>query len=1580
MQLLHFWARRGGVTRRIAALAPCIVASLFVAVLAVHETAAQIIRRAPVLQPRGDKSRPEDQEIVAGVYLPTDRSLSRAIARAKERLAEHEYHEALAFLHTILGRDEDSFLERSGDDRGQLGLKATARKLIGELPPEGHDAYELLNGPTARRQLEAALKSGDRNGLAKVVRQFFHTSAGYEATLVLAQMEADQGHRLAAAQLYQELIDTPRAAARFEPQLSVAAALNQLAAGRSEESAATIRSLLEHKPSPEIMLSGKAATLPAPGADPLVWLAAFAGQASTSTNSQSNWLTLHGDPSRNVLSPGGKPHLRARWEARVVNEPAIESYLLGRANDFVQRNVVAIPGAHPIAVGDVVVMRTPDNVVAVDWQTGKRIWETRDEQELDTNDAQSDLAPGFDQDQRPPQGKPLEDRVWDDALATSLSSDGVRVFVVRGLSAPHDDDSIAWQIQPGFGRMGAEIATITNQLAAYDLATQGKLAWELDGSRTSGTLAGAFFLGPPLAIDNTLYVMAEVRSALYLLALDPATGHIEWQQQLIGLEQGISLDPARRRVGSTPSYAGGILVCPTSASAVVAIDVVKREFAWVYRYPREAQSPADARNLWQQQMQGQLVRANDHWLDSSAIVAENCVLITPAESAEIHCLDLHSGKQLWKRRQGDARFIGGVDHGVVLLVGSQAIQALRLSDGAPAWKHESVSLPSAALPAGQGYLSQGQYYLPLTSGQIAQIEMSSGNVTPVDAASPGLSLGNLICYRGSVLSQSPLVLDKFEQLDLLQKRTEAALAQNPADANALRDFAEIKGAAGDKPEAVKLLKRALELAPNDAVSQEMLVEVLLHELSIDYAAYRADVPLVAGLIRNRDQQIELLQIDAAGLDTTGERLAAWDAYLQLADFTADEPAYLRVDDRYTVRSDRWISSRLGAMWSKASDDERKSMSAKLVARRPTTDRPLAAGELRHYLAHLGELPAANDVRLALARFLVERDRPQEAELELLQLMAAPSPNETRAAAVELLANLDAKTSQRNTASHFDWPRGHVNAELVATTAASQKSERAAHSPGERQTGYRPLRVEQDFWPGGPATHWFVATDCSEIVGRNTLGDDVFHRTIDQSNRLKQFHDSGLVHGARMGQLLFVSLGGEVVALDSRQDSLAADGELLWPSRAADEFSADSVRPGRGLTPGKNRTGRPPVYHGASGRKRIAGAAGNAFASLGPVTPHGVVLQDQDELKCVEPLSGVLLWSRSDVPAGCELFGDGELVFAADVGNHIAYVVRVNDGQLLDKRELPKAEWLLTSGRNIAQLGFSMSDGNRVTLLTVTDIWSKKTVYRGEFPVAARVSVSEPNAVAVFAPTGEFHLIDVQTGRTIIDQKLQAMKDLQSIQLLRTNDELFLYISGEVQPQFKPIGLALDSPVINGPVYAFSLKTGEPLWPGPAVVRNRGAILAQPRDVPLLVFSDRQTIRDATNGGGSKLRVLCLDKRTGQTVYRNDSLPDTSTTRFRIRGENDSRPTVALEMSAGKILLAMTDRPRPPQPPANDDLEAPREIVERGLRGLGQRMGSALRGALERPSQALPPGPQPNPANPQKAPPPAQDNAQETDDD
>ncbi len=1544
MHLAPISERHGRTVNYRWTILPLVASGLFLATIGGSSRRAD----GQIQVPGFGRMTPGEQDTTAGVYLPTDRTLSRAITRARERLAQHEYHEALAFLHGLLGRQEDWFLERSGGAQEQLGAKATARQLIGELPPDGRDAYELLHGATARKQLEAALQSGNRDGISQVVRQFFHTTAGYEAALVLAQLEADQGHRLAAAQLYQELIDSPRAAAQFEPQLSMLAALNHLAAGKRDDAAVTMRSLIERHPSAEITFAGKKSLVPSAGADLVAWLSQFVGEPSVTAPGELNWLTARGDAARNALKPGGRPHLRTRWQARVINDPSVEAFLAGRSEDFAQRGVVVIPASRPVAVGDVVVMRTPENVVAVDWQTGKRIWETREDDELEIEEAPNRFANQFGQAEREQwaaQGNPLEQRMWDDSLVMSLSSDGERVFVLRGARVADDDQVMGWQLGPGFGRMNGEVATNTNQLAAYDIATQGKLVWEIVGARAPAPLDGAFFLGAPLAIDNTLYVMAEIRSAIYLFALDPATGQVQWHQQLVGLEQSVGLDPARRRAGATPSYDAGILICPTAASAVIAIDVVKREFAWVYRYPREPRSPAEIRNMWQNQAQTAAMRTNDNWLDSAAVIGDGHVFITPPESSELHCIDLRTGKFAWKHRQGEALFVAGIDKGTVLLVGSDGVQALRVADGSAAWQPEIVPLPEGALPAGQGYMSDGHYYLPLTTGEIAAIEAADGKLSVFRAARPGAALGNLICHRGSILSQSPLVLDKYEQLDVLKQRVEETLAANPDDATALRELAELKRTDGETTEAVELLKRAFELAAGDALAQEMLTEVLLEALATDYAAFRDDIPLLNRLIHDRQQQIELMRIEASGLEQLGQRLEAFDAYLRLADFTAEGPAHLRIEPDYSVRSDRWISGRLGALWSVASKDERAAILERLTARRPRLESPRTAAELRHYLAHADELPGANDVRRALARLLIDRKRRKEAEIEILELAASTDTKpDVTAELIELLA-AESVTKEDRDDSAKPWPRGQVDAELIPAASGAPNA-RSARAQAERQAGYRQLRIEQDTSLGPAMIDWFVAMDCSELVGRNALGVDVFHFSLDQNSWARPYRDSTLVHGGRLGRLLFVTLGGQVMAIDSPGGAVGSTSDVLWQTDPFGRYSAETLHKRRVSSEAAPRANRRPVYHAWSGRKRMAGAVGAGVCSLGPVTPRGVVFQEQDQLKCVDPLNGDLLWVRTDLPTGCELFGDMEYVFAADVGGRVAHVIRMADGWIVGKRELPKQEWLMTIGRNVAEVGFKMSRDSRLLTIRLSDIYSGKVLYEHEFPISSRVCVVEPDTIAIYEPTGHFQLIDARNAEIRVDEQLEPLADVQNLYAMPSGERLFVMISAQPNQQFKSLVQQSDFPLVNGLVYAFDRTTGKAIWPAPAVVRNRGIVLSQPRDIPLLVFAERKTVRDAATGGGSQLRLLCLDQETGQTVYRNDTLPDTSITRFRIRGERDAGAVVAVEMNAGKIQLTMTDRPRPPQPPANDDLEVRRESEERGLRGIGRRMSGVLQGAIE----------------------------------
>ena len=112
--------------------------------------------------------------------------------------------------------------------------------------------------------------------------------------------------------------------------------------------------------------------------------------------------------------------------------------------------------------------------------------------------------------------------------------------------------------------------------------------------------------------------------------------------------------------------------------------------------------------------------------------------------------------------------------------------------------------------------------------------------------------------------------------------------------------------------------------------------------------------------------------------------------------------------------------------------------------------------------------------------------------------------------------------------------------------------------------------------------------------------------------------------------------------------------------------------------------------------------------------------------------------------------------------------------------------------------------------------------------------------------------------------------------------MYLFVNSRVQPQFRPIVnvMPTEFPVVNGPVYAFSLKSGEPLWQAPrngAQSRRRAATAAR-----YTVSNLRRppNAQGPFNGAAAQLRILCLDKRTGQSVYRNDGLPDANVTRFR----------------------------------------------------------------------------------------------------
>ncbi|MFM8708019.1 MAG: hypothetical protein ACKOHK_08040, partial [Planctomycetia bacterium] len=75
-----------------------------------------------------------------------------------------------------------------------------------------------------------------------------------------------------------------------------------------------------------------------------------------------------------------------------------------------------------------------------------------------------------------------------------------------------------------------------------------------------------------------------------LAGLDADTGRLEWSQPFAEVDERWAIDNrdnhGRRLAGLSPALAEGVLVCPTGAGAVVAIDLATRTLLWAHEYPR----------------------------------------------------------------------------------------------------------------------------------------------------------------------------------------------------------------------------------------------------------------------------------------------------------------------------------------------------------------------------------------------------------------------------------------------------------------------------------------------------------------------------------------------------------------------------------------------------------------------------------------------------------------------------------------------------------------------------------------------------------------------------------------------------------------------------------------------------------------------------------------------------------------------------------------------------------------------------------------------------------------------------------
>lgn len=1539
-----------------------------------------------------------------GIFLPSNRLDSRGIQRAQELIAVGEFSQAIRFLDDVLARDEDSFVPNlskgsqgssgidsapatskevksknspaakradgeyggAGSSGGQAGdratvvrnikrpvdiknakdhtgLKEVARQMLRDLPPEGQRIYEATFGPVAKRLLTKAIESGDNQQLRKITQRYFYTPAGHEAALLFAQYETDKGRHLTAALIYEQLLESALASTRFEPQLSMLAAASWFAAD-SPPRAEAILEELGQQGYRDVQLSGDEIPVHASQNGMLDWFLQAVGRPTIEgIGSELQWLTSRGNPARNAKTDGGLPHLRVRWQVRLLGHHNLEAVHEELASVFERQDKSRLPAATPLAVGDYVITRSAHGLIAVDFKTGKRVWQAQPQREslledlMDASNGQSEN----ENEVEPAQA--FARMIWEDYLYNATSSDGQRIYVIRDLTLPKFSRARAMPFIPQQSRQ--ETNDDTNRLCAYDLPTQGKLMWEIDGAARSDELKGAFFLGAPVTVGQSLYCLAEIKSetAIYLVALDRQTGALQWRQQLANLETGIALDMRRRLQAAMPSYDGGVLVCPTGAGVVVGVDLAKQALAWAYSY-----QPAARPSLRSRMLTAQAMLTRKQWVHSAPVIAGGRVLLTPPESDELHCLDLVTGNLLWKHPRGDALFLSGVEEDRVLLVGNGRMSALRLEDGKPAWSSGGLEFPSGSSPTGSGFFSDGQYFLPLSNAEIIAVDVSDGEIVARTSSRFGQLLGNLICYRGAVISQTGRFLDCFEQVDVLRAKSERRRADDPTDFEALRTLGEIAYNEGRLEQALALLSEAYASSPDDLRTQEVLSEALVAALDEDFAYYQDQLPLLGELQQGSiAAQLTSYRLQSKGLLDLGQTTEAFEVCLKAYQSLATFDSELSIGRDHKVSAQCWLAAQIAATWEAASFEEKEKIVELFAPLLAETKQVADASLWQQFYDCFGSLALAQSLGLDLAAEYIEQGNLLDAQQLSLKLIECDDPLVSNAAVAyssrilhdaemerlakpfdallqgelanqeclpgrngqECLAEWSRETSLPN------WPYGRVktSVEESSVTRSSQRN-RNPH------TGIELERTDRVLGNCKVSLVGISSTRNREIVIRDGLGREFFRAKLDKGTQAIMNAQAN-IYGVSRGNLLVLSLGRQIVAFDT----LSPNGQALWRINTTSSLQYLNYR-------SNARQSKFGVKNSIRSQ-----SDGNWIGVIGPVNADSCIFQIEQRLVCVDSLSGEIKWSRSGLPLGCDLYGDEQHVFAIPRGTKQALVFNSVDGRLLGETDAHLPVWqerLATVGQSIIRW---RRRADRRWELSSIDSFSGKVEWNQDFEKNAQLDVEQSRFAAVVESTGHCVIVDITDGSRIVDQPIKQNVSMKEVHLLVGSDDFVVAVQEPAKVDSTRHVMGFNrrdfSTAFAGQIYRFERASGLAAWDRPAEVQGLPLMLTQPVDTPVIAFAGNVRRRDK-HGSKNEIGIMLLEKSSGRLIFHDETLPQ-SANHFFLKSSETQPEEFVVEMLTRKVKLQFTGQPRAPEPPAMHEVQRNVKAGSKGLRKIGE---------------------------------------------
>lgn len=1460
----------------------------------------------------------QDDSLGFPITVSPPRDRLRAMYEAATLAEREQYPAAAKALQAVLESPEDYFLEHDLTST----LKQRAYALLASWPPPGKEAYDRQYSVAAEVLREQAERSGSLRDWSALLSQYWMTPAGQAAAEQWAAQSIDMGQPLLGGLYGMQLRET-----QGSPNGNIAAGLREALAwelaGRPDLRRARLE-LFEAAPAKgPIALGGRVFD----GADAitqaLVWLAENSPQPGSERGRRTvrDWPSARGHGARNAVAWPAGPIGVPAWTKSLLDEvcePLIGSPELFR-QATVRQSLVDLeerllaedrltwPAAIPVISGDTAVARTLAGLVAFDLNTGAMKWRSSlDESQF--RKIWNSLPTQPAAENTPAVGHPalqnlMRERLFRDSVQGTLACDDRTVYAIESnLETPPPP------VPQNAIRPTIEIPDLVNRLVAFDIEG-GELLWELGGpdGDASLPLAGHFFLGPPLVRDHHLYCLAEAEDELRLLQLviDPVTRRTTaaWSQVLVAPEQKISSAKLRRVAGLTPTWADGLLICPTGCGVVVAIDPLRKQFVWGYKYDSLEPRQFNPRTIMMMRQQGTgrmivPIRVDEEqarWMDAVPLYAQGHVVLTPRDASELHCLDAITGEVRWKRPRGAALSVAGVQDGRVILVGRSSMEAIRLSDGELDW-----STPTP-LPVGQGLLLSQRYLLPVVENEVLTIDLTSGRVLSHSSFDRFLGTGNLIAANGALIAASNRGISKFSALDQLENELNRRLAADEDDAAALAVRGELRLHRGDQTAGLDDLRRSLKQRP-DPRTGALLANSLVDGLRSDFKRFRAQAEEIDRLVTDPAGRSQFLRVYARGLAAAGEREAALQEYLKLMELTGIDQQLERVSGGWSVRGDRVVRGQVRALYETATPADRQRLDAALTKFAASVETTEASAIRNRQLLRCFEgfsaldlvrvrlLPTGDDTPTSAdflaARKLTESPNPSRAAAGTAWLAKALIGQQRYHEALPFLKQLDgafpsipvefAAAANRQTGGEIaaklrkDWvdplaDSGWGDADITVERKV-RPMEMSRLTPVE-VVGFTP-----EAWRDW--TFEFSERGDYMLSARDPHGLQRWKVNVPPLNsradvRLGSIPPLYFLHIT--GDRMIVCLTGRLVALD-----LAAGPTPV-------------VRWQHDLTP-KSETNNNLSMVGLRadmlpcGRRRFLTT--NSF-DASDYSPTGQVLGLTDESVCytqggrlvmADVETGRILWIRLGVPQEVEGTATQDFVTLYDLARQQAIVYRSDDGEELARRDVgDPGTWLWFHGDRLLTVSNEPNESVTVQFRRLTEgvvVWEKRSLAPG-----TRFFTSNGEDLYQWSPAGMISKWHLRDGQSQWSAPAPAdptagffwVQHYDDIDLFFVGQGLTTQAVANNPNLFKTRINQLDANHLGfqGRVLGIKAATGEAVWS--SELELIGMDLTNRPNVPVLPFVARQFEQPRIVNGQfiapSRFVATVLDKRNGDVLYK-----------------------------------------------------------------------------------------------------------------